>query len=379
MKNNIIETDINTTVQKKAEKIESAINNIKNKKSKFLFCVPDSEQPSASVYEIYFHANVMKECGYSVLMLTSDEKYIKPDFVDVDMVNNIEHMSMKKSKLTVGPEDFMVIPEVFSTAMEQTKSLPCKRIGLLQSFDYMLNAMVPGMSWLDFEVKDIITTSETLKNLIERFYGNKRFNIKYYSVGIPKYFNKPNKPKKPIISIVGRNPNEITKIVKLFYSKYPHFGWVIFDPMLTKKKPPTAMRRVDFAERLKENFAAVWVDRISSFGTFPLECMATETIPISLKPDITPEYLFKDKERLQISENIGFWTNNYYDIPEMINDVLTKFLDDTIPVDFYDGMRETASKYSQENSKNELINMYGDIINERIAVLSEALETLKNK
>ena len=57
------------------------------------------------------------------------------------------------------------------------------------------------------------------------------------------------------------------------------------------------MRRIDFAKRLQSNFAAVWVDRISSFGTFPLECMKCGTIPICLKPDIMPEYMIERDEK----------------------------------------------------------------------------------
>ena len=101
--------------------------------------------------------------------------------------------------------------------------------------------------------------------------------------------------KRPVISIVGRNPNEISKIVKLFYSRSPQFGWVTFDSMITDSKPPSPLRRVDYAERLKKNFATVWVDRISTFGTVPLEAMKAGSIPIGLLPDITPEYLLDEK------------------------------------------------------------------------------------
>jgi len=76
--------------------------------------------------------------------------------------------------------------------------------------------------------------------------------------------------------------------------------------MLTKSKPPQTMRRVDFAKRLQGNFAAVWIDRIASFGTFPLECMKSGVIPISLVPDIIPEYLIERDENgkpVKITEN----------------------------------------------------------------------------
>lgn len=45
----------------KIEKIKISLDRIANKKSKFLFCVPDAPNPIASVYEIYFHATVVRK------------------------------------------------------------------------------------------------------------------------------------------------------------------------------------------------------------------------------------------------------------------------------------------------------------------------------
>jgi hypothetical protein len=270
----------------------------------------------------------------------------------------------------------MIIPEVYSNIMEQTKNLPCVRIGLLQSVDYMINGLIPGTDWKSFGINDIITTSQTLKEWVDVYYGINKFNIKTYNIGIPDYFESTETPQKPIISVIGRNPNEISKLVKLFFNKYPQYNWVSFDPMLTKSKPPQTMRRIDFAKRLKENFAAVWVDRISSFGTFPLECMKSGVIPICLKPDIMPDYMIERDDKnnvINIHEDIGIWTNNYYDLPILIGDVLTKYLDDAIKPELYDNMKNLASKYTQENSENELSIIYKEIIDNRINFLSTAI------
>ena len=272
----------------------------------------------------------------------------------------------------------MVIPEIYSNIMEQTKNLPCVRIGLLQSVDYMTNSLIPGTDWKSFGINDIITTSETLKEWIETFYGKNRFNIKTYNIGIPDYFEKSKTPQKPVISVVGRNANEISKLVKLFFSKYPQYSWVTFDPMLTKSKPPQPMRRVDFAKRLQGNFAAVWIDRIASFGTFPLECMKSGVIPICLKPDIIPEYLVERDENGEVvklkADGAGVWTDNYYDLPVLIGEVLIKFFDDSISPELYDSMETIAEEYTQENAEKQLIEIYLGFINSRIALFKSAIE-----
>lgn len=361
----------------KRNKIIESIDKLKNKKSKFIFCVPEIHTPSALIYEIYFHADVVEKMGFEVLLLTDKSDYNIPDYIEDDLINK-KHVSMDKLKLSVGPDDFMIIPEIFSNVMEQTKNLPCKRIVFLQSFDYMLNALIPGSNWRDFGIEDVITTSNMLKECLDLFYGVNFFKTKTYKLGLPDYFHKSEKPQKPVISIVGRNPNDISKIVKLFYAKYPQYRWVVFDAMLTKSKPPKPLRRIDFAEKLRENFAAVWIDRISSFGTFPLECMASGVIPISLKPDITPEYILEEKDgEYSINENSGIWTKDFYDIPFLIGTLLTKFLDDSIPENLYSGMNKISSEHTHKKSKKQIEKIYTDYINERIQLFEKAIKIEK--
>lgn len=383
MKTEQLSVEAQKAEAEKNQKIHNALSNITNKKLKFLFCVPESQSPSASIYEIYFHATVVKNMGYETIMLVERGDYSVPTWIEKELTG-FRHISMADPKLTVGPEDIMIIPEVYSNIMEQTKNLPCLRIGLLQSVDYMINSLIPGTDWKSFGVDNIITTSETLKEWIESFYGKNKFNIKYYNIGIPDYFEKSEIPQKPVISIVGRNPNEISKFVKLFFSRFPQYSWVTFDPMLTNSKPPRQMRRVDFAKRLQNNFAAVWIDRISSFGTFPLECMKSGTIPICLKPDITPEYILEREEVsgstvVKIAEGAGIWTDNYYDLPIITGEVLIKFLDDSITSEIYDKMSKIAEKYNMKNAENQLIKIYQDLIEERFNLFKNAILISEDK
>lgn len=364
------------TELEKIEKIKISLDKMKNNKSKFLFVVPESQNPVASVYEIYFHATVVKNLGYEVIMMVEKGDYVAPLWIEKELTNHV-HMSMSDPKLTVGPEDVMVIPEVYSNIMEQTKNLPCLRVGLLQSIDYMVSSLIPGTDWSSFGIQDIITTSQSLKELVETYYGDNKFDINTYNIGIPDYFEKSKLPQKPIISVIGRNANEISKFVKLFFSKYPQYNWVTFDPMVTKSKPAQPMRRVDFAKRLKENFAAIWIDRIASFGTFPLECMKSGTIPIALKPDIMPEYLIErddDGKPVKVVDGAGIWTENYYDLPQLVGDVLVKYLDDGISPLLYDEMEAVAAVYNQTDSEDRLGKIYSDLLNKRIELLEKALQ-----
>jgi hypothetical protein len=380
MSEELVNNEVKKVEEAQLEKVKASLSNVLNKKSKVLFCIPESNAPAVSIYEVYFQATTVKNLGYDVKILTEKGDYVKPTWIEPELMN-FEYYSMEKANLTVSAEDILVIPEIFSNVMEQTKNLPCLRVALLQSIDYMINSLIPGVDWSSFGVQKIITTSEALKGLVHEYYGNGKFDVKVYNVGIPAYFHRTLEPQKPVISIVGRNANEISKVVKLFYARYPQYSWVTFDTMVTQSKPPQPLRRVDFAERLRKNFAGVWIDRIASWGTFPLECMASGTIPIAIKPDITPEYLLSVSEegKKEYAVNTGVWTDDIYTLPILIGDVVTKFLDDAIGEEIYESMSKIAAKYTQESSSKQIEEVYSSLFAERAQLFEKAIADFEAK
>jgi hypothetical protein len=372
---NTREQEIKDAEVSKIEKVKIALEAIKNKESQFLFFVAQTNNPAASIYEIYRHASVVKSMGYNVTMLTDVSDYTKPTWIE-STLTDLPHESMEKAKLSVGTKDVIVIPEVFSNVMEQTKNLPSVRIGLLQSFDYMLNSLLPATDWTTFGISDVITTTPEVETLMKEYYGKETFDIKIAPPAIPEYFKYNNELKRPVISIVGRNPNEVSKVVKLFYARYPQYGWVTFDSMITDSKPPSALRRVDYAERLKKNFAVVWVDRISTFGTLPLEAMKAGAITVGLMPDIIPEYLLDEEG--EFIENSGVWTRDLYTLPILIGDLIAKFLDDTIGDTIYTSMTNIAEKYNEESANKQVEEVYTRILQKRIDVLERAINDFEN-
>jgi hypothetical protein len=50
-------------------KLVASLDKLNTKNSKFLFNAPESQTPSPSLYEIYFHATVVKNMGYKTYIL----------------------------------------------------------------------------------------------------------------------------------------------------------------------------------------------------------------------------------------------------------------------------------------------------------------------
>ena len=359
----------------KINKLKTSLDNLKNKKSKFLFCVPDSIRPCASVYELYFHAKTLSNLGYEVICMTETNDYVVPTWIEDELTDGLRHECLSDGKINVAVEDFLIIPEIYTNIMEATRELPCKRIVFLQSFHHAVKSLIPGVNYKYFGINDIITTSDTLKKHIESFFGENKFNIKKYNVVIPDYFYNDDKLKKLNFSIVCRNEDDYMKFVKLFYLKYPQYTFINFDIMMSDSNPPQTLSRKDFAERLKENFAAIWIDRISSFGTFPLECMKSGTIPISLLPDIIPDYIINE-DGTYIDKYCGMWTNSFYELPDIAANILIKYIDDTIDEKYYSEMNDITKSYVKEDSEIEVSNIYNSFIEERIELIEQGFKEL---
>jgi hypothetical protein len=89
-----------------------------------------------------------------------------------------------------------------------------------------------------------------------------------------------------------------------------------------------------------------------------------------------PEYMIERDETgkgIKVVEGAGVWTENFYDLPVLIGEVLIKFLDDAIKPELYETMSKIASKYNQEAAETRLVEIYNDVINQRVALLSGAI------
>lgn len=350
----------------KLEIINKSFNNFKEGKSKFLFFVPDTMGiASSAVIEIYTHANMVKKMGYEIYIFSDKEDYSSPSFLDQEL-RALPHKTLKKQKnnelvldLDISPEDFLIIPDFFTNIMETTKNLPSKRVVFVQACDYLINSLLPGMTYANFNIRSIITTSNTLKDFIKEYHGD-IYDIKTYKIGIPDYF-KPNNFKKPAINFVVRNASDIHKVSRLFYLKYPELRWVSFEDL-------RGLSREEFANKLASNVACLWIDRIASHGTVPLEAMKSGAITVGLAPDMLPEYMV---------ENSGVWVKSIYQLPDMLARIIKMFIGDELPSELYETMSKIADDYNPKISEESIINLYKELISDREKEYNEiiAIET----
>jgi hypothetical protein len=345
----------------KIEKLELSIENLKNKTSRIYFLVQDTKgYAKASIRHIYDMALTLKKKGHNIIIIHETQEYKGVSSWLGEEYMELPHQTIDGQNLKISPEDFIVIPEIYGHVMEQLKNFSCGKIVLCQSYDYMLETLAPGASWSNYGFIKCITTSENQKKYISEVFKN--ISIDVIEPNISSVFSKKEKPANPIISIHTREQRDTAKIIKTFYLKYPQFRWITFRDM-------RGISQDEFAKFLKDSFLSVWVDDISSFGTYPLESMISGTPVIGKVPYLPHEWM---------TENNGLWTNNTNEVVDYIANFTQNWLEDNISETLYTEMETSTEKYkNREKYELDIVNLFEKYFETRQVSFEEQLEKIK--
>ena len=358
--------------------ISELLTKLENKDFKiFFFTVDTKGNPVASVAHIYETVKVLNELGHNAVILHEKPIGIKNENGDNigytpvggwlgQEYDNLPHEPIEGHELKVNPADFIIIPEVFSNVMDSVKDFPSKQIILLQAHEYIYELMGMGMSWSrHYKINDVIATSDKLANYAKSLFPG--INTYTVPVSIPEYFTESNLPKKPVISILTREPGDSAKIVKSFYAQFPTFKWISFREL-------KGIPKENFAEALKESCLSIWVDDRAGFGTFPLESIECGTPVIGRIPNLVPEWMEtgKDENGNVVLNDMGLWVNSTLDIPKLVAEYIQVWLEDSVPENLTsEGLGKYKGKYTEEVQAEKIKEVYGSIIEARIAEFKE--------
>lgn len=373
------------------QRIETEIGKLKDKSFKVLFYVPDAKNNATGyISYIYQMALTLQQLGYNVKMLYQlDNEYTAEELKKLNLENQpiddnrvfvgvteslgekyatLEHANIQNEELEVSPSDFLIIPEVYSSVMNQTKKLSCKRIVLTQNYNYLTDFIQVGVSWANFGITDTITSCLNQAELVNSVFPYVK--TKVLTPYIPSYFYEGNEPKKLIVNIITKSQKDANKIIKPFYWKYPMYKWVSFRDL---RSYPREM----FADYLCEGAITIWVDSDTQFGYAPLEAIKSGNIVIGKIPELIPEWMLSE-DKTQLLDN-GIWFNDINSVHKIIADVIRTWINDDIPSEITDAMKETAKKYSFDEYKVNLDNLINSYINERVKEFEEVIIVAKSK
>ena len=346
-------------MEQKVTILENSLKVLKNKESKIYFLTQDSNgQALASVAVNYQLVKHLREDGFDAYILHEKTEYKGVgEWLDKKFVD-LPHANIEGGKLKVGPHDFVVVPEVYGHVLEQIKDMPCTKLVFCQAYDYILETIQPGFGWANYGVTKCITTTNSQKEYIQKLFPS--IDTHVLNLAIPSYFKPSDKPKKPTIAIHTRDPRDTMKIIKTFYLQNPQFKWVSFRDM-------RGISRVEFAKVLGESCMSIWVDRISSWGTFPLESMMCNTPVVGTLPILKPDWM--------TNEN-GIWVYDESKLVEVIGNLLKNWLEDSVPPELYTKMEETVSTNSEPKEKEMVISYFNTLVKEKIIEIENAVNKL---
>ncbi len=343
-------------------KLEKSIQNMVDKLSRIYFLVQDTRgNAKASVSYIYDMALTFKRNGYNSIILHEKNDYMGvSDWLGEEYMDELPHKSIDGQNLEVSPEDLIIIPEIYGFIMDQITKLPCGKIVISQSYDYIFETLQPGQTWSQLGFLKCITTSEKQKDYIESVMRN--VSVDVIEPVISEKFNKSEYPAKTIIAIHTREHRDTINLVKTFYTKYPQYRWITFRDL-------RGLTVSEFSNGIKEAFVSVWIDQNSSFGTFPLESMKCGVPVIGLVPNMVPEWMNEDN---------GIWINNQNMVIDVISDFIQNWLEDNINPELYTTMESSVSKVTNKSDfDNNVVSIFGKMISTRIESFSEQLNKLE--
>ena len=347
--------------EQQIKKIEISISNLENKSSRIYLLVQDTKgNPKASVRFMYQMGMALNKSGYNAIILHEKNDYIgvgewmSPEFME------LPHKSIESKDLEVSPEDFIIVPEVYSFVMEQVTNLPCAKIVLCQAYDHMLETLSPGVSWSQYGFMKCITTSDLQKEHVSKIMKNVSFDI--VEPLIPAIFSQKEKPAKPIVCIHTREPRDTMKIVKEFYLKYPQYRWITFRDM-------RGTNQEEFARLLKESYVSVWVDDTSAFGTYPIESMAAGTPVIGKVPNMKPDWM---------TDSNGVWTYEQNSLVDILAEFTQNWLEDNISDQLYGTGLRTAERFKDsEYFTSTVVKHFDSYLSIRKNSFQEQLDKMK--
>lgn len=373
------------------KRIETAISNIENKDFNLFFFVIDSKNtPNGSLSYIYQMAKTFQDKGYNVKMLYQlENEYTTTEIEELEKKGipfdenrmftgvaswlgeeyaTLEHMNIQTEEWKVSPSDILFIPEVFSSLMFETfkHNIPCKRYIILQNYDYVTEFIPLGVEWLNYGIKDVITTSQLQEEMIKEVFPYVNTTV------IPPYidniFRKSQKPQKLIVNIVAKQQSTVNKIIKNFYWKYPSYRFISFRDL-------RGFPRQDFAELLQEGAITIWVDENTYFGYTPLEAMRCGNIVIGKIPENTPEWMMEN----DTLKNNGIWFDNFRQLPDILSRVINAWMNDNVPEELIEKMEETNKLYTYKEWDENTTKLINNITKERIGEMTNILNSVKNK
>ena len=329
------------------ERIEKELKKFDDKAFNVYFYVIDTKGvPSGSLLYIYKVAYELHSLGYNVTMLHNENEFVGISQWADSKYSELPHSKVSDRQVTLSASDFLIIPEIYTDIMSQTRDIPCKRVMLVQNFDYLTKIIPVGVHPYEYGITDAIVNTKTTEKLIKNNLPMIKTHV--LSPGISDtLFRKNDKPKKMIVNFVVKNGDDASRVVKPFFWKYPQLKWVTFAQL-------SNLPQEIFADALRDAAITIVIDDTMSFGYAALEALKTGSIVICKIPDNIPDWMLDNGE---LSNSI-VWVDNLDEIPDLVANLVAMWVRDDVPEELYNEMEKAAEKHTTSVMKEDVEKVF---------------------
>lgn len=351
------------------EKLNQEIKKLKDKAFNVYFFVLDSKgNPSGELTYIYQTALQLTEMGYCVTMLHQEENFVGVGDWLGDKYAALPHKNVQKENVAMSAADILVIPEIYANVMSQVKNLPCKKVALFHNEPYLTATIPVGVTWADMHIYDAVTTTRENEKLLNDYFPY--INTWVVSPSISEVFRPAKEPQSLLINVLSKEQEDIDKIIKPFYWKFPVYQWVSFRDL-------RGLPQETLADALRDGAITIWLDDKTSFGYTLLESLKCGSIVLAKIPDNPTDWMLKEDGTL-IDGPI--WFNNVRDLPEMVASVVRTWMMDEIPEEVYTDSASFKDAYTYDKQSIEVKKAYVDgIFEKHIKELENAITIAKKE
>lgn len=350
--------------------INESIDKIENKEFNVFFYVLDTKgNPSGSLEYIYQTAYTLKELGYNVTMLHNE----KDGFVGVqdwlgEKYAELPHKNVETENVEISASDFLFIPEIFGNVMTQTKTLPCKRIVILQNYNFLPEFMPISANFEELKISDAIVTTKVQEDKVKEYFPTLQTHI--VSPSIKNVFRNSDKPRKLIINVVSKKQEDVYRVMKPFYWKYPIYKWVSFREL-------RGLDQETLSEALREAAITIWIDEDSNFGYTALEALRCGSILMAMIPKTLSDWNMEEKDGKKHLTDACIWFSHLDELPDMLASVIRTWTLDKIPAEVYENAKKFDKLYTNETQKEEIKHVYEELFTKRVNDFKEVLAQIK--
>ena len=338
----------------KIEKVNIILNELAEKKNRFLFYCPDVPFPVGTVKTIYDHVIILNKLGYNASVihevkgyrpkwLNDNQEYKKVEVTYLSKTS--KNGKQSKPEINFKPTDTLIVPDGFWGVMESVVEIKTiQKVVFIMGYGGMSTAEV-GLTWSHLGFNQAISVSDRLISDYQSVFPGVKYYKATYPINTKTFYPSLPTEKKPIIALSVRDREEAKRIINIFYSKY-HF-LDMFEFIVVKKK-----NVIDYADILRESAVLLLSDSKSGHSQLPLEAIASNT-PVIATYGRGYEHLRNHKDIIFVD------SNDEFELVEILASFCTTWLQQSPAT--YNTDKLILKEYSEAKVTNEVSSVYFEL------------------